>query len=264
MILSRSPTARAVMARARRDDVRVCLDSETDLLAYYFAGHRVVGVNTRLSEAGRIVFLAHELAHVPQHPRYSDNRYYPADDLLLLRRVREAAAEAIATRIAWELRRAGYEAVWHEKRKSAYGDVARAFIAALTLPSLRAPSPGHGHDPATEADMMRATRAAFDQWFAARWRRNVYDAMTIDHLERIAADRIGLVPPRQSLSHEFLAGIAWVGTGNFILATGGRRLTDPVYAGTVSRRNARRLARLINRALSWRAADELAMVGLSA
>lgn len=232
-ILGRSATGRAVLRQAQRRDVHVCIDERTDLLAYYFAGVRVVGVSAELSQGGKIVFLAHELAHVPQHPAYSDNRFFPASDLVLLRRVREAVAEAVATRIAWELRENGYPHAWEEKVSTSYGDVARAFEEAMT-----ADRSGGG--------ALRATRAAFDRWFAAPWRLNVYDRMTVDHLERISGDELGLVPPRRFLTHGFLEGIAWLDGRNFLAATAGRRLTDPYYAGNLSIRNAARLERVLD------------------
>lgn len=232
-ILAYSAAGRAVLDQARRRDVHVCIDEQTDLLAYYFAGTRVVGVSAGLSEGGKIAFLAHELGHVPQHPAYSDNRLFPPRDLIRLRRVREAAAEAIATRIAWELRERGHPHAWNEKATTPYGDVARAFEEAV----LSGPS---------ETAALRATRAAFDRWFEARWRRDVYDRMTVDHLERISADDIGLVPPRRRLSHAFLEGIARLDGRNFLAGTEGRLLTDPFYLGGISVRNEARLQRIID------------------
>jgi len=232
-VLAKSPTARSVMRRAAWRRVHVCLDSETDLLAYYFSGISVIGVSARLPEGGRIAFLAHELGHVPQHPRYSDNRYFPAHDLVLLRRVREATAEAMAVRIAWELRTAGHPEAWDNKAAGPYRDVARAFALAAR----RDPSP---------AGLQAATRAAFDRWFAARWRRNVYDRMTLDHLRRIAADEIGLVPPRRQLNQRFLVGIGALDDGNFLAEANGPPLTDGYYAGRLSAQNATRLSRFLH------------------
>jgi len=225
-IIGTSATGRAVLARARRHGVHVCIDSDTDLLAYYFAGRRMVGVRANLTRGGKIAFLAHELAHVPQHPVYSDNRYYPPADLILLRRVREAAAEAVSIRIAWELREGGEGAAWDAKLAAAYGDMAREFRAAITA-----------------ADLTGATRAAFDRWFEAPWRRDAYDQMTLAHLARISQDRLGLVLPRYALSHDFLADIAWIEGRNFLTETGARPLVDPAYGGRLSDSNARSLAR---------------------
>ena len=232
-IIGISATGRAVLARARRHGVHVCIDSETDLLAYYFAGRHMAGVRAALSQGGKIAFLAHELAHVPQHPTYSDNRYYPPADLILLRRVREAAAEAISIRIAWELREGGEGAAWDAKLSSAYADMARRFATAADT----------GGGAGGGAGLVGPTRAAFDRWFEAPWRRNAYDQMTLAHLARISEDRLGLVPPRYALSHDFLAAIAWIEGRNFLTETGARPLTGPVYGGRLSEDNARVLAR---------------------
>ncbi len=233
-VLSTSETGREILRQARLRDVRVCVDDETDLLAYYFAGVRVIGVSTALSEGGKLAFLAHELAHVPQHPAYSDNRYYPPSDLVLLRRVREAAAEAVATRIAWELRENGYRAAWDERVATPYGDVARAFETAAAA------------DRSAEG-LLRATRAAFDCWFDAPWRLDVYDRMTLRHLARISEDAMGLVPPRYALIHSFLADIAWLNGRNFLIETGAPPLTGHAYAGSISGRNDARLERFLDR-----------------
>ncbi len=227
-IIGISATGRAVLARARRHGVHVCIDSETDLLAYYFAGRHMAGVRATLSQGGKIAFLAHELAHVPQHPAYSDNRYYPPADLILLRRVREAAAEAVSIRIAWELREGGHGAAWEAKLATAYGDMARRFAATV--------------EAGGRANLRVPTRAAFDLWFEAPWRRNTYDRMTLAHLARIAADPRGLVPPRFALSHDFLAAIAGIEGRNFLTEPGARPLTDPAYGGRMSDANARSLA----------------------
>ena len=232
-IIGISATGRAVLARARRHGVHVCIDSETDLLAYYFAGRHMAGVRATLSQGGKIAFLAHELAHVPQHPTYSDNRYYPPADLILLRRVREAAAEAISIRIAWELRAGGEGAAWDAKLASAYADMARRFATAADT----------GGGAGGGAGLLGPTRAAFDRWFEAPWRRNAYDQMTLAHLARISEDRLGLVPPRYALSHDFLAAIAWIEGRNFLTETGTRPLTGPAYGGRLSEGNARLLAR---------------------
>ena len=230
-ILSQSPTGRAALHEAELRDVQVCIDNRTKFLAYYFANLQVVGVSAELPEGGKIAFLAHELAHIPQHPAYSDNRYFPAEDLLLLRRVREAAAEAVSVRIAWELRQAGYAFAWEEKLASSYRDIAEVFETVAA-------------EAADDADMRRAMRRAFDRWFEAPWRRKVYDAMTAQHLQRISRDALGLVPSRYTLSHEFLQGIGWLDGENFLAGTAGPRLTDSFYAGGISRQIAGRIRRL--------------------
>ncbi len=262
-IIGTSATGRAVLAQARRHGVHVCIDSETDLLAYYFAGRHMAGVSAALPQGGKIAFLAHELAHVPQHPTHSDNRYYPPADLILLRRVREAAAEAVAIRIAWELREGGEGAAWDAKMATAYADMARTFAAVATAADAGGAAGG-------AADLLGPTRAAFDRWFEAPWRRNAYDQMTLAHLARISEDPLGLVPARYALSHDFLAAIAWIAGRNFLTETGARSLTDPAYGRRMSEGNARSLARFNARiglsagpmrAVPIAAVDSLARIG---
>lgn len=255
-VLRQSATAAALLDLAQARRVHICLDGATHLLAYYFAGARVIGLSARLTDAGKVLFLAHELGHVPQHPTYSDNRYFPPKDLILLRRVREAAAEALATRIAWELRGAGHPDVWREKVLTHYGDVAHAFqeVVLAEVPTGALP-------PRQRLD--RATRAAFDRWFAAAWRRRVYDRMTVDHLERISGDAMGLVPARRSASHAFLLGTGRIGRSNFLAETDGPPLDDRVYAGAVAPEVEQRLGRLLDRArVSEAPARDAAQAGL--
>ncbi len=232
-VLSRSPMARDLLDRAWRNDVYVCADGSTGLLAYYLSGLRLIGLNPALTEGQKLAFLAHELSHMPQHPLYSDNRYFPPENLVLLRRVREAAAEACATRIAWELKQAGLPAAWNAKYADRfYGDIARAYAEKL------------GQDAAEQGEQP-AMRTAFDQWFTARARIDLYDRMTIDHLERISGDDLGLVEPRRALSHGFLLGIGYMSGWNYLAASTGRLLTDPFYAGGISSNNAGLLERIL-------------------
>ena len=231
--LRRSALAVELLRTASGRGVIVCLDADTPLLAYYYSGLRLIGLRQSLSRADRLIYLSHELAHVPQHPTFSDNRYFPPEDLLLLRRVREAAAEATATQIAWQLEGAGVAGVWKAKRAGVYGDLAAAFESALD------------RHPGESAELW-ATRAAFDFWFAKAWRLDTYDRMTVDHLARIATDNVGLVTPNLRLSHDMLIAIGRQGTGNFLTETGGPRLTDPFYRGTLSPANSRDLKAVVD------------------
>ena len=90
-------------------------------------------------------------SRTPQHPRYSNDLRFGPEAMLVMHRMREATAEAVATRVLWQLRVRGYSEPWEHKLGSAYGDIAQAFAQAMA---------GAG-----DLAELRATRAAFDQWF---------------------------------------------------------------------------------------------------
>jgi hypothetical protein len=161
-VLAESPLGAWLIGEAAARMVLICHDPNTDLAGYYRAQMRLIGLFQQLPDPARIMFLAHELAHVPQHPRFSNDLRFGAQAMLVVHRIREAAAEAVATRILWQLRARGHAGPWQHKLASAYGDIASAFARAM--------------DGAGDGAELRATRAAFDQWFARPGRVQSYDA----------------------------------------------------------------------------------------
>lgn len=228
-LIDESPVGAWLLEQAAWRLVVLCLDANTDLAAYYRARTRLIGVLASLPAPAQTMFLAHELAHVVQHPWFSNNRTFGAEAMILMHRVREAAAEAIATRVLWQLDQRGHGAPWRHKLNGAYGDIAHAFAAQIAA---------SGGAPDAE---LRATRAAFEQWFEHQRRVAAYDAHMLDHIERIAEDRIGLVAPTRILTDRYLRGIGWHAGQTFLSDGAGRSLTDAFYAGRLSEDNARRL-----------------------
>jgi hypothetical protein len=153
---------------------------------------RLIGVLTRLPDPAKIMFLAHELAHVLQHPEFSNDRRFGPAAMLLMHRVREAAAEAIATRVLWQLHARGYPELWAYKLQSAYADIAHAFARALG-------------DRGGELAELRATRAAFDQWFGRAGRLRRYDDHILNHIEGTLPDHRAPIGERRRLTDAFLA-----------------------------------------------------------
>ncbi len=209
--LGRSELGAWLIDQAAKHSVMVCLDGRTGLEAYYRAHLHLIGLNDRLSPAGHLVFLAHELAHVPQHPRFSNNRRFSPQDMLLLHRVREATAEAVATRALWQLRELGQDTAWQEKLRTAYGDIAKLFHAHI----------GQKRGAAAE---LQATRSAFYHWFEADWRLDIYDDLMLKTLARIADDPIGLLPSSRWLSDRYLREISHYAGDRFLFEGDGRAL----------------------------------------
>jgi hypothetical protein len=233
--MAESPLGAWLIGEAANRLVLICHDPNTDLAAYYRSQMRLIGLFERLPDPAKIMFLAHELAHVPQHPRFSNDLRFGAHAVLAVHRVREASAEAVATRVLWQLRARGYAEPWQYKMASAYGDIARAFASAMDGPG--------------DARELRATRAAFDQWFGQPGRVHSYDARILAYLARAGADRPSLAHPTRTYSEDFLRGIGWYGGDTFLGPGDGPALTDPYYARGLSPANAARLQTILQRAM---------------
>lgn len=233
--LQRSELGSWLIDQAADRSVMICLDSSTDLEAYYRAHLHLVGLNARLGPAGRLVFLAHELAHVPQHPRFSNNRRFSPEDMLLLQRVREAAAEAVATRALWQLRNVGIGSPWLAKLETAYGDIARVFETSMD-------------DGTGEAAELWATRTAFHHWFEAAWRLDIYDDLMLTTIARIAVDHIGMLPSSRRLSDSYLRDISSYAGQRFLIGGDGRLLMGAFGTSWQVSRHQARLDAILGRA----------------
>lgn len=221
--------------------VLVCLDSRTELEAYYRAHLHLIGLSARLNSAGRLVFLAHELAHVPQHPRFSNNRHFSPQDMLLLHRVREATAEAVATRVLWQLRGLGIDAPWQAKLATAYGDIADHFEVSM------------GRMRGRFAELS-ATRSAFHHWFEADWRPDVYDELMFKTLARIAGDHIGILPPSRRLSDGYIRAMSDYAGQQFLIEGDGRTQLEAFGIGWSASGSQARLDAILDRVRLGKAA----------
>ncbi len=244
----RSETGARLVAIAAARRVTVCLDRSTELEAHYRSYLGLLGLNVRLDPAGRIVFLAHELAHVPQHPRFSNDRQFSPMDMLLLQRAREAAAEAVATQVLWQLRELGIEAPWWSKLTTAYRDIAEAFEDGMSVDRLGA---GEGE----------AARSAFFRWFDADWRLDIYDELMLKTLARIAADRIGLVPTSRHLSDGYLRDVAGHAGESFLREGDGALLLERYRIETLSAASQARLETILGSAAGDAAQPKLTVAG---
>ncbi len=82
--------------------------------------------------------------------------------------------------------------------------------------------------------------------------------MTVAHLQRIAADAMGLVPARRALTDQFLSRMGWLGGDeNFLTIPASRSLTDVFYAGHLSAENSQEIKRLrLKTGTPWRSIAE--------
>lgn len=234
-VMAESPLGAWLLDEAAARLVLICQDPNTDLAAYYRSQMRLIGLFERLADPAKIMFLAHELAHVPQHPRFSNDLRFGPEAVLVVHRMREATAEAVATRVLWQLRARGRTEPWQYKLASAYGDIAQAFARAMD---------GDG-----ELAELRATRAAFDQWFGRPGRVHSYDARILAHIARVGNRRPSLVRKTRHLTEEFLRGIGWYGGATFLPPGDGPMLTGSHYTRGLSDRNAAQLQAILERTM---------------
>ena len=226
-----------LIAQAERRGILLCLDRHTEFRGYFRSQARLIGLQESLSASAKIVFLAHELSHVIQHPRYSNNRYFSPKDMALIQRHREAVAEAFATCILAQMKQSGDNGPWEAKKQTQYADIQAAYEREL------AAIPPKTAETWSDREL-RAMRAAFKQWFRTPWRLNFYDGLMLDHLERVARDAIGLLPIRRIADDTFLRGIAWHNGKNF-LSESEDDLAEMPYAAAFSSENRARLDRVL-------------------
>jgi hypothetical protein len=93
-VMAESPLGAWLIDEAAARLVLICQDPYTDLAAYYRSQMRLIGLFERLPDPAKIMFLAHELAHVPQHPRFSNDLRFGAHAVLVVHRMRPPRAMA--------------------------------------------------------------------------------------------------------------------------------------------------------------------------
>ena len=111
-IVAESPLGPWSLDQAAARLVLICQDPRTDLAAYYRGQVRLIGLFARLAEPARIMFLAHELAHGAAAPALLNDLRLGPGPVLVMHRMREATAEAVATRVLWQLRVRGRTEPW--------------------------------------------------------------------------------------------------------------------------------------------------------
>lgn len=201
------PTGRMLIEAAESSRVTICaIDSAREQNPWFDHGARLIALPLAVTPDGglqgpvpadqvawAIGALVHELRHAWQHsaPGLFDYASFRPFDTVFLRRVIEADAAAVTTRVLWELSVKGWTAPLENfRRHSAGRDLVAAFLASAR--------PGTAPGP--------ATAAAFAAWFSDRDRVAFYDRHAIDHeLWRLSRD--GLAGRQGAVTAETVARI---------------------------------------------------------
>lgn len=138
-------------------------------------------------------------------------------------RMMEADAEATAVQVCVELRQQGVTSVFNAFIDEDNADIADAYLRAA-----------NGDPMAVQSG--RALRAAFDEWFEDRGRREGYEKETID-LYQSEVDRQASwsEPDRVTLKPDHFRGLGeQPGGGNYLAATGGIDHRQSRYGGRLA------------------------------
>lgn len=172
--LRREPSlGRPLLDRATRRGVGVCLDAyERGCDGVYDCDANVVLLDADLSSGLREAILVHELRHMDRAAAgYVLDLRFDVHAARTLACAGEADAQAVATWFAWRRAQQGDRRAWRALlAHRRYGDIARAFAAAIAL----------------GADEREAARVAFDRWYASAWRVETYRlSAAMSYLDRI-------------------------------------------------------------------------------
>lgn len=203
--LKASPTAQELLKIADRGRVTTGFEFDEEGStsgAFYVAANREVLFNAAgglmrhdkvedfLPNAGHLA--AHELAHVAQNyvagPDYSRwGLRYPIMHQIIATRHYEAAADAVAIDVAWQLKEAGEPAMWAALDSDPFEQhLTQAYAASIAK------------NPANAANG-KARRAAHDAWFK--------DAVAVTHYDDVALknarNRLDLMAQQQAEGFPF-------------------------------------------------------------
>ncbi len=240
-LLDKIPDGRALLKAAETAGVMVISDLSEEVLGYYAADSepKLVGISDTGTLEEQVASLAHELFHVWQDHSGEWLRVNLApENEVLVQRMLEAAAEAMAVHVCFELKEASHDGPWKSyrskqaRRDAPYADLAEAYEMR------RRRSRG-----AEEMRPLKAIRAAFDQWFALPERRAAYDSKIVRMMERYQYAYVAAAGcPRVEPDSAWLSDIGVLPDGrNFIEGTGRLALVNDWYRSGMRDDLARRL-----------------------
>lgn len=233
--MAQSETGRALLDTAAEYGVRVALKDNHIYYGDFDRETKKVTIEGKSSDGALIEILAHELRHGWQDRHGFDSSFeLPPSDNVIINRLIEADAEAVANQVAWELKEQGYNKPWlHAIRNKSYQDVAQAYRKEAEA------------DPDAVRDG-RALRAAFDQWFKKPTRRHGYDDMMLDVLEDWFEEyEENMNGKPQKLGKEWIDLLCTLPGGlKYQRGEVGKVMDNPYAVSKVNKKNAARIKKL--------------------
>jgi len=143
-------------------DSAVCIDNRADeTRGYYDFKYNVIAVREHLELLEKLIILIHEIRHVDQFLKgFYYSLDYAMEEIVRTTFAIEADVQAIVTLFAWRIKeQEGTDVLWRTLSGfKKYADISEAFEKEMLASSSE----------------VKATRAAFSQWYKSEWRLNCY------------------------------------------------------------------------------------------
>jgi hypothetical protein len=138
-----------------------CIDERDDeTRGYYDFKFNILGLKEHLELFEKLIIFVHELRHISQFIRgYSNSLGYDIEEIIRMNFAIEADVQAIVTLYAWRMKEIEINEVWDALSGfKNYIDIAEAFEKEIKR----------------SGDELKATNAAFVQWYKSEWRVDKY------------------------------------------------------------------------------------------
>lgn len=138
-----------------------CIDERDDeTRGYYDFKYNIIGLKEHLSLFEKLIIFVHELRHISQFTRgYYNTLNYDIEEMIRMNFAIEADVQAIVTLYAWRMKEIEINEVWNALSGfTNYIDIAEEFEKEIKR----------------SGDELKATNAAFIQWYKSEWRVDKY------------------------------------------------------------------------------------------
>lgn len=138
-----------------------CIDERDDeTRGYYDFKYNIIGLKEHLGLLEKLIIFVHELRHISQFSKgYYNSLDYDIEEIIRMNFAIEADVQAIVTLYAWRMKEMEINEVWNALFGfKHYFDIAEEFEQEIKR----------------SGDELKATNAAFLQWYKSEWRVDKY------------------------------------------------------------------------------------------
>ncbi len=161
LIKKEPKVSKYLLSFLKKQNTVICIDERDDeTRGYYDFKYNIIGLKEHLELFEKLIILVHELRHITHFNKgYFNSLDYDIDEIIRMNFAIEADVQAIVTLYAWRMKKKDINEVWN----AIYGfehycDIAEVFEQEIKR----------------SKDEMKATYAAFIQWYKSDWRVDKY------------------------------------------------------------------------------------------